>query len=227
MIIDPEVEKTLQAAYIGERRVSKLIRRKNLEKVVSLYHAVKEINKASNFEEAFITASIRITAKYGDPILVKGIQELAELLLRRIEFSFETELQVKNKSIVEFAKRDPFVGVPVLTPGLLELLTAYADCKPGEHRGAIFLTTKMTFYDIYFDYLQALKDCEEEGAGCIMENVCLSNIFFYVYGRTKAGEVYIVKARKRMALKEIQVAVSKELEKLQKYLPEERKLLKL
>jgi hypothetical protein len=227
MIIDPEVEKTLEAAYIGRRKVSRLIRKENLEKFMFFYQTLKGVLEAEEYEESLITATIQLTAKYGDLFLAQGIQELTKFF-KQIDFTFETLFKLGDGAILEFAKRDPFISAPVLTPGLLEIITAYTDCKPGEHRGALFLTTKTTFYDIYSEYLRALQECEEEGAGCVMENVYLSDIFFYVYGRTKEGEVYVVKAGSRLALeKEIQVAVSKELEKLQKYLPEERKLLKL
>jgi hypothetical protein len=229
MIIDPEVEETLKEAYVGKRKVSKLVRRKNLEKLIFFYETLKGILNAQDYEEALITATIQITAKYGDPFLAKGIQEMAELL-KRIHFAFETDFGMSKGSIMEFLTRDPFLRFPPIVPGALELLTAYTDCKPGEHRGAIFYTTKETLGDILFEYFKAMQDCDE-GYDC---NVYyrVNNLFSYVYGRTKAGEVYVVKIGNRKRKfheeleKEIQVAMRKEFEKLQKYFPEEGKLLK-
>jgi hypothetical protein len=230
MIIDPEVEETLKAAYIGKRKVSKVIRKENLEKFMFFYETLKGVLRAQNYEEALIIATIQITAKYGDPFLTKGIQELTRFL-KKIYFSFETDFEIRKGSIVEFPTRDPLLGAPAIVPGVRELLTAYTDCKPGEHRGAVFLTTARTLDDILFEYYRVTQDCEE-GEDCNLY-YRLSNLFFYVYGRTKAGEVYVVKIGNRRRRfhrkleKEIQVAMEKELKKLQKYYPEEGKLLRL
>jgi len=201
------------------------LRKENLEKFAFFNETLKSIFRAKDCIEALTNATNQIISKYNDPLLAKGIQEIT-IFFKKINYDFSVDFRIiEGGAIKEFSTQYSSMEVdfPVMIPGLYELLAAYVDLKPGEHRYSVALTTEKTLDDFMLDL-----NAEDDVIPIFKKKLSL-----YVYGRTKAGEVYVIKIDdKRRKFheklkKEIREAMQEELQELRKLSPKVEEVFKI